>query len=36
MKKVLVISAWAIALMAVTFAAYREGYKDGKERKFDA
>ncbi len=35
MKKALVIAVWTVTLMGTTFLAYREGYKDGKERKYD-
>lgn len=35
MKNALIITTWTLTLMATMFIAYREGYKDGKERKYD-
>lgn len=36
MKNVAILGAFTLTLMTVTFLAYREGYKDGKENRFDA
>lgn len=35
MKKALIITVWTVTLMGSMFLAYREGYKDGRERKYD-
>lgn len=36
MKSVVMVSVIAISLMATTILFYKEGYKDGKENKYDA
>lgn len=36
MKKTLIITVWTITLMGAMFFAYREGYSDGKEHRYDA
>lgn len=36
MKTTLIITVWTLTLMGTAFLAYREGYKDGKEHKYDA
>lgn len=36
MKKAAIITVITLSLMATAFLSYREGYKDGKENKFDA
>lgn len=35
MKNVVMISIITMSLMATAFLSYREGYKDGKENKFN-
>lgn len=36
MKKAAIFTTFAVSLVVVAFLSYREGYKDGKEKKFDA
>lgn len=36
MKKAIIFTAITFSLMTTAFLSYREGYKDGKENKFDA
>lgn len=36
MKKAVIFTTIVIGLMTTAFLSYREGYKDGKENKFDA
>lgn len=35
MKKLLILATWTVTLMGTALYAYREGYKDGKENRFD-
>lgn len=35
MKKYIFVAVWAITLMGTMFYAYKEGYNDGKERRFE-
>lgn len=35
MKKAVIFTAVTLSLMATAFLSYREGYKDGKENKFN-
>lgn len=36
MKKAVILTVVTFSLMATAFLSYREGYKDGKENRFDA
>lgn len=36
MKKATLFTVVTLSLVATAFLSYREGYKDGKENKFDA
>lgn len=36
MKKAALFTVFTLSLMVTAFFFYREGYKDGKENRFDA
>lgn len=36
MKKAVIFTAATLSLMVTALLSYREGYKDGKENRFDA